>query len=168
MPARLNQQFVKKQHRKYGYELRDDFVYLNNKHTVYCIDMRTGKEIDLPYIRLKQMIDKHKIKPYKYKKSNKPKKLGWYKSIYDINKENAINSPEIEFKSSFDKWVDKQSNQLKSLDADSQQIVYDSMQKYVKSLKHRKNFSIEFDPIARMNQFRGFVEAAKLALPKNK
>ena len=156
MPARLDTNYVKQQFKKYGLIVMDDFHHVNNREYVKVKDLNTKRGItQISYKILQNYINRGSIKPYK-----PPKPLNPFRNTY-------VSEEEYTPLSSFDRWLNKQSDEVKTLNETDQRTTFNAYNTYIKQLKRKKDFVIDFnnDETISINELRGFVEAAKTALP---
>ena len=154
MPARLDTNYVKQQLRKYGLIVSDDFHHVNNREYIDVKDLNTKRGITrISYKILQNYINRGTIKPYKPSEPLNP-----FRNTY-------VSEEEYTPLSSFDRWLNKQSDEVKTLNETDQHITFNAYNTYIKQLKRKNGFVIDFNETISVNELRGFVEAAKTALP---
>ena len=162
MPARLDPNHVKQQLKKYGLIVSDDFQYTNNKEYINVKDLDSKRGItQISYKTFQNNVNRGKFKPYKPPKPKQP--VNPFANTY-------LSDKEYSYKSSFEKWIDKQSDEVKSLNEDEQRVTYNSFTDSIKKLMRKRDFILDFhdDVSVSVNELRGFIEACKTALPKFK
>ena len=138
MPPKLDPEFVRQQFIKYGYRVPDDFKYTNNKAKYKMYDLVMKQYVTITYQLLKQLISRGNRVPYKPKNSD-----------------------------SFNKWLKKHGDDdVSRMNHQEQRLQFKSKNKYIKLLKKKKDFTIEFNDYTKRDMIlAGFIEAAKIVIP---
>ena len=159
MPKRTDPNVVKADYKRLGYRLPKGFVYKNNKERVEVYDLNDKKYKLISYQLVKQQINRDHKKEYVYK----PKSMFTNKRLMNI----GLSDKEVVHKDSFQRWLDKQGEEIQSMPKDLQKVSYNSMKDNVKLFRMQKDFMFEFgDQYVGPNKLAGFIEAAKIVLPQ--
>ena len=150
MKKKYSNEYVKKELAKYGYSVGDDFNYQGNTTYFEAYDEAEGHPINLTWKNFNYYVKKGR-KKYKPPAND----------IMNI----SLSEKEPVHKDSFERWVDKQNDYIKSLNINDQKEAFKFRNDSLKQLLKKKNFTLNFSN-NKINELRAFVDAAKTAAPK--
>ena len=147
MKKKYSDEYVKNQLAKYGYTVKDDFKYQGNTTYFPVYDEVNGTEMNLTWKNFNYYVKKGRKK---YKRPD----------IMNI----GLSEKESRPKDSFERWAEKQDD-IKELAVNEQKAVFDFRNQALKQLLKKKDFTLNFTG-NKVNELRGFIDAANTAAPK--
>ena len=148
MKKKYSDEYVKNELAKYGYTVKDDFKYQGNTTYFPVYDEVNGTEMNITWKNFNYYVKKGRKK---YKRPD----------IMNI----GLSEKESRPKDSFERWADKQDDYIKELAVNEQKAVFDFRNQALKQLLKKKDFTLNFTG-NKVNELRGFIDAANTAAPK--
>ena len=128
MPKKYSTREIRELFERYGYTLPENFEYRNNTTPINVTDEQTGRRERLTLKQLRYRINNGRSE---------------YEFPQFMNM--AINEEEPKYKSSFERFYDKQDDYFKNETEEFQQEVFHNTQRMIKDLIKQKDFTMNFD-----------------------
>ena len=167
MPLKNKEASVKAYVRRYGYQFAKGFHYTNNYTKMKLINMRTGQEEQITDKTFRNRVKAGTITKYipqKNQQEAEPHSGSELAHEPEFPFNDMQLGSEIRFKSSYEKWLEKQDAYIKGLDEYEQNEMYNNIQDYVKQLMRKHNFTI-YDANTDV-AIKALTEAFKIVMPR--